>query len=95
MVTHQELVAEGNKLDSALGTIQRIVSDASSIPEQLAIVRANGIRKAARLSVITAAMAKDCDGCKHPKDRHTAGTAQCLAFNNSVRCLCQRWNVDV
>lgn len=95
MVTHQELVAEGNKLDSALGLIQKIVMDNASIPEQLKIVRANGLAKAARLSVITAAMAKDCGGCNHPKDRHTAGTSQCLAFDDSVRCTCMQWNVDV
>lgn len=99
MATHNELVAEGNKIDSALGTMQKIVMDRSTLPEQLKQVKANGTAKATRLTLIRTALDWDCVGCKHPKDRHTAGTAQCLAFDQlgeeSVRCTCQEWHVDV
>lgn len=95
MATHKELVAEGNKIDAALSTMQKIVMDKSAIPEQLRQVKAHGDTKIARLKVIRAALDLDCAGCNHPKGHHASGTAQCLDFEETGRCACKQWNVDV
>jgi hypothetical protein len=92
---HKEIVAEGNRLDSVLATIERIVKDRDTIPEQMKILKANGAAKAARLTLLTESLEKDCDGCKHPKDRHISGDGQCLTHTAGVRCQCKAWNVDV
>lgn len=96
MATHKELVAEGNKIDAALSTMQKIVMDKSAIPEQLRQVKAHGDTKIARLKVLRAALDLDCAGCGHPKARHSIGTSECLSVHNGPdRCTCKEWNVDV
>jgi hypothetical protein len=95
MATHNELVAEGNKIDDALTLMQKIVMDKSTIPEQLHQVKAHGDAKVARLKVITKAMDLDCSGCLHPKDHHVSQKGQCLDFEDAGRCPCKQWNIDV
>jgi hypothetical protein len=91
MATHKELVDEGNRLDAALGTIQRIALDAQTIPEQLAQVKRNGDAKAARLKMVRKALDMDCTFCAHPKKLHVAGMGECKDPN----CMCREWLVDV
>jgi len=91
MANHKELVDEGNRLDSALGMIQRIALDASTIPEQLAQVKRNGEAKMARLKTVRRALDMDCTFCAHTKNMHMAGMGQCKESG----CMCQEWLVDV
>lgn len=95
MATHNDLVGEGNRIDAALETMQRIVMDKSTISEQSKQVKANATAKQTRLALIRTALDRDCDGCGHSKTGHVSGMGKCLYHVVTDPCECKEWHVNV
>jgi hypothetical protein len=87
---HDEIVAEGNRLAETLITIARMIADPETIPEQRAVVKANGEIKKARLDKLTDAMDADCN-CNHTKTAHVNGQGLCRVGS----CKCDGWEIEI